>query len=73
MQNYNVVLKKRNQFLKTVNYIDDVNKFYFENINNKFCNLAVEIIVKRNEFVLNINKYLSEKEQAFLKEATREI
>ena len=60
LQNYNVVLKKRNQFLKTVNYIDDVNKFYFENINERFCNLAVEIIVKRNEFVLNINKYLGD-------------
>ena len=60
LQNYNVVLKKRNQFLKTVNYIDDVNKFYFENINDRFCNLAVEIIVKRKEFVLNINKYLGD-------------
>lgn len=60
LQNYNVVLKKRNQFLKTVSYIDDVNKFYFENINNRFCSLAVEIIAKRREFVLNINKYLGD-------------
>ena len=35
-------------------------KFYFENINSRFCNLAVEIIVKRNEFVLSINKYLND-------------
>ena len=60
LQNYNLVLKKRNQFLKTVSYIDDVNQFYFENINDRFCSLAVEIVKKRNEFVLNINKYLKE-------------
>lgn len=59
LQSYNVVLKKRNQFLKTVNYIDDVNKFYFSNLNERFCNLAVEIVMKRNEFVFSINKYLS--------------
>lgn len=60
LQNYNVVLKKRNQFLKTVKYIDDVNKVYFDNLNDRFCNLAVEIILKRNEFVININKYLGD-------------
>lgn len=60
LQNYNVVLKKRNQFLKTVKFIDDVNRVYFDNLNDRFCNLAVEIILKRNEFVININKYLSD-------------
>ena len=59
LQSYNVVLKKRNQFLKTVKYIDDVNRFYFNNLNDRFCNLAVEIVIKRNEFVFSINKYLS--------------
>lgn len=60
LQSYNIILKKRNQFLKTVNYIDDFNKVYLDNINDRFCNLAVEIILKRNEFVFNINKYLSD-------------
>ena len=37
LQNYNVVLKKRNQFLKTVKFIDDVNRVYFDNLNDRFC------------------------------------
>ena len=59
LQNYNVLLKKRNQFLKSVNCMDAINRVYFDNINERFCNLAVEIILKRNEFVFSINKYLS--------------
>ena len=59
LQNYNAVLKKRNQFLKMVSVLNESNKIYWENINAKFCELAVEIMFIRNDYVVNINKYLA--------------
>lgn len=58
LQNYNAVLKKRNQFLKMVNVLNDSNRIYWNHINDKFSELAVEIMLKRNEYIVNINKYI---------------
>ena len=59
LQNYNAVLKRRNQFLKNVNHLNDYEKIYLENINDKFCTFAVDIINKRKKFINDVNKYLS--------------
>ena len=59
LQNYNAVLKKRNQFLKSIDCFKEYNRFYFDALNEHFCNLAVEIVLERNNFVNKINDFLS--------------
>lgn len=58
MQNYNAVLKKRNQFLKKVVSVGKCDDFYLNVINEKFSTLAVDITMERLNFVNNINKKL---------------
>ena len=58
LQNYNAVLKKRNQFLKTVNELGKCDDFYLDILNDKFVMLAVEITLEREKFVNNVNKNL---------------
>lgn len=60
LQNYNAVLKKRNQFLKSIDCFKEYNRFYFDAINDKFCSLAVEVVLERNRFIEQINKVLSD-------------
>ena len=59
LQNYNAILKKRNQFLKSIDCFKEYNRFYFDALNDRFCNLAVEVVLERNQFILEINKFLS--------------
>ena len=58
LQNYNAVLKKRNQFLKSIDCFKEYNRFYFDALNEKFCALAVEIVLEREKYVAEINKFL---------------
>ena len=58
LQNFNAILKKRNYFLKSVNRLNDYDHIFLDNLNEKFCSLAVDIIIKRKEFIQDINKYL---------------
>lgn len=58
LQNYNAVLKKRNQFLKSIDCFKEYNRFYFDALNEKFCTLAVEIVLEREKYVVEINKFL---------------
>ena len=60
LQNYNAVLKKRNQFLKSIDCFKEYNRFYFDALNERFCALAVEIVLERNRFIEKINKFLSQ-------------
>ena len=60
LQNYNAVLKKRNQFLKSIDCFKEYNRFYFDALNERFCVLAVEVVLERNRFVCEVNKHLSE-------------
>lgn len=55
MQNYNAVLKKRNQFLKKVVSLGKCDNFYLDIIDEKISFLAVEITVERAKFVDSIN------------------
>ena len=60
MQNYNAVLKKRNQFLKKVISVGKCDSFYLGIINEKFSILAVDITMERYNFVNSINNRLSD-------------
>ena len=60
LQNYNAVLKKRNQFLKSIDCFKEYNRFYFDALNERFCALAIEVVLERNKFVIEINKVLSD-------------
>ena len=60
LQNYNAVLKKRNQFLKSIDCFKEYNRFYFDALNERFCALAVEVVLERSKFVFEINTHLSE-------------
>ncbi len=59
LQNYNAILKKRNQFLKNVVYLNDYTNIYLNKLNEKFCSLAVDIVLERQKFVDKINEHLS--------------
>ena len=59
LQNYNAVLKKRNQFLKSIDCFKEYNRFYFDALNERFSSLAVDVILERNKFITKINKVLS--------------
>ena len=58
LQNYNAVLKKRNQFLKSINCNIEYNRFYFDVLNERFCSLAVDIMLERTNFLEFVNKFL---------------
>lgn len=55
LQSYNALLKKRNQFLKTVIATGKCNEFYLDILDDKFSTLAVEISIERNRFIEMIN------------------
>lgn len=59
LQEYNALLKKRNQFLKSGLVSSVYNDFFFENLNSRFCLLACNIINKRDEYIKKVNNYLS--------------
>lgn len=60
LQNYNLILKKRNQYLKLIDYRKDYNRFYFDALNNKFCMLCVDIVLERHRYVREINRFLGQ-------------
>ena len=59
LQKYNALLKKRNQFLKTVISTGSCNDFYLDILDEKFSTLAVEITLERYKFVSMINNELA--------------
>ena len=58
LQKYNAILKKRNQFLKTVNDIGISNDYYLDILNDTFSTLAVEITLERKKFLDKLNDNL---------------
>lgn len=59
LQNYNAILKKRNQFLKSIDLFNDYNNLYFSALNQQFCLLAAEVTFERSKFVEKVNQFLS--------------
>ena len=60
LQNYNAILKKRNQFLKMIAETGKCNDFYLNILNDKFSTLSVEITNERFKFVSMINKEIND-------------
>ena len=56
MNDFNVVLKQRNEFIRNSNYV--VNRIYWEILNDKFSDLAVEIYLERKKFIDNLNSLI---------------
>ncbi len=55
LSEYNRILKSRNEYLKSNEFID---KNYFDILTNKLIDLNIKIYLKRIEFVDKINKYI---------------
>ena len=53
---YNVILKQRNEYLKSNN----INKVYLDIINEKFVDLAISIINYRLNYINEINNYIKD-------------
>lgn len=58
LQNYNVILKQRNEFLKICKNSSRVNYDYLDIINEKFSELSVLVIRERYKFISDINNYI---------------
>lgn len=59
LQKYNIVLKKRNQYLKSVNYLNDSDKLYLDVLNDNYCSMAVDIALLRSDFIEKVNSVLA--------------
>ena len=59
LQKFNVVLKKRNQYLKNVDFTKDYNRYYLDVLSENYCSISVEICLLRKDFIEKINLYLS--------------
>lgn len=59
LQNYNVILRQRNEFLKILRKSEKYDNYYLDIINEKFCSLAVDIVIEREKFISRINNYIS--------------
>ena len=57
LNEYNIVLKQRNEYLKIIRN-GKINQVYFDIINDKLINLAVYIYKYRINFIEKINKYI---------------
>ena len=57
LNDYNELLKNRNEYLKSVN-IENLNKNYLDIINNQLSDKALLIYKYRYEFIDNLNKYM---------------
>lgn len=58
LNNYNLILRQRNEFLKIFNISKKSDNDYLEIINNKYVNLSLYIYNFRKKYVDYINKYL---------------
>ena len=59
LNEFNVILKQRNEYLKIIKS-GKYNIDYFNILNDKFISLSVEIYKYRNNFIGSINKYITD-------------
>ena len=60
LNDYNVILRQRNEFLKIINLNKKSDMDYLEILDNKYVDLSLEIYNFRNEYVKCINNYLDD-------------
>lgn len=58
LNEFNIVLKQRNEYLKVIRD-SDVNQKYLEILNEKFIDLSVQICNYRSNFINELNKYIN--------------
>jgi len=59
LNEFNVILKQRNEFLKIIKN-GYINNDYFEILNEKFVDLSLQIYKYRSEFINKLNNYISD-------------
>ena len=60
LTNYNKILKQRNAYLKALNKQNKINSDYLNILTENLIDTGLKIVAMRQEFLNNINKYLSE-------------
>lgn len=60
LSEFNIILKQRNEYLKFIRN-GNINNDYFNILNEKYVELAVEIYIYRNNFINMINEYIGDK------------
>ena len=60
LNDYNVILRQRNEFLKIINLNKKSDMDYLDILDNKYVDISLEIYNYRNEYVNSINNYLDD-------------
>ena len=60
LNDYNVILRQRNEFLKIINLNKKSDTDYLDILDNKYVDISLEIFNYRNEYVDSINNYLDD-------------
>lgn len=60
LNDYNVILRQRNEFLKIINLNKKSDTDYLDILDNKYVDISLEIYNYRNEYVNSINNYLDD-------------
>lgn len=60
LNDYNVILRQRNEFLKIINLNKKSDIDYLDILDNKYVDISLEIYNYRNEYVNSINNYLDD-------------
>lgn len=60
LNDYNVILRQRNEFLKIINLNKKSDMDYLDILDNKYVDISLEIYNYRNEYVDSINNYLDD-------------
>lgn len=60
LNDYNVILRQRNEFLKIINLNKKSDTDYLDILNNKYVDISIDVYNYRNEYVDSINNYLDD-------------
>ena len=60
LNDYNVILRQRNEFLKIINLNKKSDTDYLDILDNKYVDISLDIYNYRNEYVDSINNYLDD-------------
>lgn len=60
LNNYNLVLRQRNEFLKIINVNKESDMSYFDILDDKYISLSIDIYNYRRKYVNLVNKYIGD-------------
>ena len=70
LTNYNKILKQRNAYLKALSKQNKINSDYLNILTENLIDTGLKIVAMRQEFLTNINKYISDIYYAITKKGT---